>query len=342
MFRQPLRRASVLPGSFIAMHAVEIQHVTKTFARHTAVNDLSLTVPVGSIYGFIGPNGSGKTTTLRMIMRIFHPDSGRIRVLGAEALDAANDRVGYLPEERGLYKKMKVREVLRFLAELKNGKNIASEIDAWLSRMQLSESANKPVETLSKGMAQKVQFIAAVITKPELVLLDEPFSGLDPVNAEVLKDAVLDLRRQGATVIFSTHDMDVAERMCDFVFMIHQGRKVLDGTLGQIQSQYGTDVIRVRLEPTGEAEREAAKTGPGLHDRLAGIAGVERVNDFGQLQELRIASGTDTQQMLNVLMQLGAVRHFELAKPSLHDIFVRIARPEANEAAATEAANEPA
>jgi ABC-2 type transport system ATP-binding protein len=314
------------------MHAVEIEHVTKTFGRHTAVTDLSLTVPAGSIYGFIGPNGSGKTTTLRMIMRIFHPDRGRIRVLGSEALDAANDRVGYLPEERGLYKKMKVRDVLRFLAELKNASDIPREIDSWLSRMQLADWANKPVESLSKGMAQKVQFIAAVIAKPRLVLLDEPFSGLDPVNAEVLKDAVLDLRQQGTTVIFSTHDMDVAERMCDFVFMIHQGRKVLDGTLDEIQGQYGNDVVRVRLEMNGSAEGEVKETGSGLFERVASIAGVERVNDFGQLQELRVRNGTDTQHVLMSLMQLGSVRYFEVAKPSLHDIFVRIARPEVREA----------
>jgi ABC-2 type transport system ATP-binding protein len=269
-------------------------------------------------------------------MRIFHPDNGHIRVLGAESFEAANDRVGYLPEERGLYKKMKVRDVLRFLADLKNGSDIPREIDSWLSRMQLVDWANKPVESLSKGMAQKVQFIAAVITKPQLVLLDEPFSGLDPVNAEVLKDAVLDLRRQGATVIFSTHDMDVAERMCDYVFMIHQGRKVLDGTLNEIQSQYGNDVIRVRLEANGKAE-EAPEAKPQLNKRLACIGGIERVNDFGQLQELRIKNGTDTQHVLTSLMQLGTVRHFELAKPSLHDIFVRIARPEAKEAS-----NEPA
>jgi len=307
------------------MSAVELEHVTKIFGQHTAVDDLSLTVPLGSIYGFIGPNGSGKTTTLRMIMRIFHPSHGRIRVLGEETLEAANDRIGYLPEERGLYKKMKVREVLRFFAELKNGRDIPREIDAWLARMGLAEWAAKPVEALSKGMAQKVQFIAAVIARPELILLDEPFSGLDPVNAEVLREAVLGLRRQGATVIFSTHDMDVAQRMCDRIFMIHRGRKVLDGTLEEIQDQYGSDVIRLRLEANGSASQAA------LHEQLGRIAGVERVTDFGRLQELRIARGADAQQVLASLMQMGPVRHFELARPSLHDIFVRIARPEAAE-----------
>ena len=301
------------------MNAIEIEQITKTLGTHRAVDDLSLAVPAGTIYGFIGPNGSGKTTTLRMIMRILHPDRGRIQVLGEQSFDAATDRIGYLPEERGLYKKMKVREVLRFYAELKGCRDSRQAVARWLERMQLSEWADKKVEALSKGMAQKVQFISAVVARPELVILDEPFSGLDPVNADVLRDAVLDLKRTGSTVLFSTHDMDVAEKMCDFIFMIFKGRKVLDGTLEQIQGQYGSNMVRVRLEEDGDV------------DRLAGISGVERVNDFGRLQELRIARGTDTQAVLAALMQRGRVRHFELASPSLHDIFIRIAGPEAQE-----------
>src|SRR5712692_82520 len=230
------------------MSAVEIREVTKTFGAFTAVDNLSLEVPRGTVYGFIGPNGSGKTTTLRMIMRILHPDRGLIRVLGDDSHKAATDRVGYLPAERGLYKLMKVRDVLRFYAELKGCRNRKSAIDSWLERMELTAWANKKVQTLSKGMAQKVQFIATVVTKPELVLLDEPFSGLDPVNTDVFRDAVLDLNREGATVIFSTHDMAVAEKMCDFIFMIHKGKKVLDGTLAAIQDKYGSDTVRVRLD----------------------------------------------------------------------------------------------
>ncbi|MBI4718043.1 MAG: ATP-binding cassette domain-containing protein [Planctomycetes bacterium] len=297
-------------------NVVELEHVTKTFGKHVAVNDLSLNVPAGSIYGFIGPNGSGKTTTLRMIMRIYYPDSGsgHIRVLGEEGYGAANDRIGYLPEERGLYKKMKVREVLRFYAELKGLRDCHTAASDWLERMGLAEWANKKVETLSKGMAQKVQFISAVIARPELVILDEPFSGLDPVNADVLRDAVLELRRGGATVIFSTHDMAVAERMCDFVFMIFKGNKVLDGTLESIQNRYGQDTIRVCLaEGNGD---------------LRGLEHVEKVTDFGRFKELRIRPGADTQAVLAALMQRGRVAHFELTRPSLHDIFVRIAGPE--------------
>lgn len=299
------------------MNAVQIEHVTKTFGQHVAVDDLTLTVPTGTVYGFIGPNGSGKTTTLRMIMHILHPDAGDIRVLGEHLLGAANDRVGYLPEERGLYRQMKVRDVLRFYAELKGFRQCREAIDSWLERLDLAEWANKKVQALSKGMAQKVQFIAAVIAKPELVLLDEPFSGLDPVNAEVLRDAALDLKRAGATVIFSTHDMGAAEKMCDFIFMIYKGRKVLDGTLESIQAAYGSDTLRVRLEGNGIA--------------LDGLPGVARVADFGRWQELRLDPGADSQEVLSALMARGRLRHFELAQPSLHDIFVRIAGAELGE-----------
>lgn len=293
--------------------AVEIERITKSFGQHTAVDDLSLTVPANTIYGFIGPNGSGKTTTLRMIMRIFLPDSGHIRVLGEETWHAASDRVAYLPEERGLYKKMKVREILRFYAELKGFRNCHSAIEEWLVKMGLVDWGDKKVETLSKGMSQKVQFIATVIAKPRLVLLDEPFSGLDPVNAEVLREAILNLKKDGSTVIFSTHDMSVAEKMCDSIFMIYKGKKVLDGTLESIQNIYGEDTLRVRLD--------------GAHVSLEGLAGVGHVSDYGRLQELRLKPGADPQDVLAALMQRGKVRHFEQTRPSLHDIFVRIASP---------------
>lgn len=298
------------------MNAVEIDHVVKTFGTHTAVDDLSLRVPLGTVYGFIGPNGSGKTTTLRMIMRIIMPDRGDIRVLGESAHGAATDRVGYLPEERGLYKNMKVREILRFYAELKGCRDSRARIDEWLERMQLAAWANKRVQALSKGMSQKVQFIATIVSRPALVLLDEPFSGLDPVNNEVLREAVLDLRRAGTTVIFSTHDMSVAERMCDFIFMIYKGKKVLDGSLEDIQAGYGADTVRVRLEGEGAS--------PCL-DRLPGVAAVA---DYGRYQELRLADGADPQRVLAGMMEVGRVQQFEITRPSLHDIFVRIARPE--------------
>ena len=293
------------------VNAVEIDHVTKSFGAQVAVDDLSLAVPNGSIYGFIGPNGSGKTTTLRMIMRIFLPDPGRSASWATSRWQAASDRVAYLPEERGLYKTMKVRDVLQFYAELKGMRNCRDAIDEWLERMRLADAADKKVEALSKGMSQKVQFIATVIAKPELVLLDEPFSGLDPVNENVFREAILDLKRRGTTVIFSTHDMSVAEQMCDFIFMIYQGQKVLDGTLDSIQDSYGSDTVRVRVD------------GASLDD----LPGVEKVSDFGRHQELRLERGTDPQAVLAELMRRGRVDRFEHTRPSLHDIFVRIANP---------------
>jgi len=295
-------------------NAVELRQVTKRFGTHVAVDQLNLDVPEGTVYGFIGPNGSGKTTTLRMILRILYPDEGQISVLGREYGTGADDRVGYLPEERGLYKKMKVRDILTFYAQLKGMRACRRDIDDWLQRLDLAEWADRKVETLSKGMSQKVQFIATVIARPKLVVLDEPFSGLDPVNMEVLKDAIVSLRDKGSSVIFSTHDMDVAERMCDTIFMIFRGQKVLDGSLETIQAHYGSDTIRVRMH--------------AVNGGLANVAGVARVNDYGPYKELRICPGADPQHILRQLMTLGALEHFELARPSLHDIFVRIARPE--------------
>jgi ABC-2 type transport system ATP-binding protein len=296
-------------------NAVEIDHVTKSFGPQVAVDDLSLAVPAGSIYGFIGPNGSGKTTTLRMIMRIILPDRGTIRVLGDDSWQAASDRVTYLPEERGLYKSMRVREVLRFYAELKGMRDARQAIDDWLERMRLTDAADKKVEALSKGMSQKVQFIATVVTGPELVLLDEPFSGLDPVNENLFREAILDLRRRGTTIIFSTHNMAVAEQMCDSIFMIYRGKKVLDGTLDAIQDSYGSDTLRVQLDGGS----------------LNGLPGVEKVTDLGRYQELRVARGADPQAVLAELLRRGRINRFERTRPSLHDIFVRIANPTAEE-----------
>jgi ABC-2 type transport system ATP-binding protein len=295
------------------MNAIEIRGVSKSFGGHQAVGDLSLDVPDGSIYGFIGPNGSGKTTTIRMIMNIILPDTGAIEVLGHRSTSAARDDVGYLPEERGLYKKMPVRRLLRYYGRLK-GRSVASldpVITEWLRRLDLSDWADKRIDQLSKGMAQKVQFISAVVAKPKLLILDEPFSGLDPVNAEALRDAVLELRRQGTTIVFSTHDMGAAERLCDRIFMIFKGQKVLDGSLDEIQARYGHDTVRVRA--TGGAAA------------LAGLPDIESINDHGNAQDVRLKG--DPQAFLQRLVQRAAVQQFEITKPSLHDIFVRIARP---------------
>ncbi len=296
------------------MNVIELAGITKRFGRLTAVDGLSLKVPSGSIYGFIGPNGSGKTTTLRMIMRILLPDRGEISVLGDGGTLAARDRVGYLPEERGLYKSMTLRRLLRYYGRLK-GRPLAEvdrSIGTWLKRLDLVDWADRKVETLSKGMSQKAQFVAAVVGGPELLILDEPFSGLDPVNAEVLREAVLDLRRAGTTVVFSTHDMPTAEKMCDRIFMIFRGRKVLDGTLDEIQATYGFDTIRVRTSDGAAA--------------VVGLPGVEAVSDYGNVQEVRIT--VEPQDFLRMLVSRTRVYQFEIVRPSLHDIFVRIARPD--------------
>jgi ABC-2 type transport system ATP-binding protein len=306
-------------GLFLMNSAISIRNVTKRFSGVVAVNDLDLNVPSGSLYGFIGPNGSGKTTTLRMIMHILLPDQGEIEVLGERDTRAARDRVSYLPEERGLYKRMSVRRLLRYYGLLKGAKqpDLGRSITHWLERLGLADWIDKRVESLSKGMAQKVQFIASVLNRPELLILDEPFSGLDPVNAEVIKDAVLDLKKAGTTVVFSTHDMSVAERLCDRIFMIFKGRKVLDGTLDEIQSLYGYDTIRLRTED-------------GM-DALHGLDGIDEVNDQGNLQEVTWRG--DPQALLAILVSRTRVNLFEVARPSLHDIFVRIASPDGNASA---------
>ncbi len=297
------------------MSAVEISSVTKTFDQVTAVDDLSLTIPPGSVYGFIGPNGSGKTTTMRMVVNIIYPDRGTIRLFGRERVGVGSDHIGYLPEERGLYRGMEVQALLEFYAELRGGRNVKPLIREWLRRLDLEAFANKKIQALSKGMSQKVQFIATVIPEPQLLILDEPFTGLDPVSTDTIRAAILEMRRRGTTVIFSTHDMNVASTLCDSIFMIFRGKKVLDGTLASIRSHYGSDTIHVSLE--------------GGLAHAQNLPGVQRVRDLGSVQELRITPGADTQAILRALVDRTTVHSFAVVEPSLHDIFVRIAGPEA-------------
>ena len=296
-------------------NAVQLHQVTKRFRRRPAVDQVDLAVPTGTIFGFIGPNGSGKTTTMRLILRIYQPDEGQVVVLGNQAAGAANRRVGYLPEERGLYKRMTVRSVLRYFAQLKGVRRPDRLIEQQLERLDATEWATKKVEQLSKGMAQKIQFIVATITQPELVILDEPFSGLDPVNLDLLRDVVLELRDQGTTVIFSTHDMEVAQQLCDRVFMIYQGKKVLDGAIDEIRQTHGHCRLRVRMAP-----------GSNVPEQLHGV--IDRHAENGQV-DLILADESSRHEVLSQLTQSGDVEHFETLRPSLHDIFVQIARPEA-------------
>jgi ABC-2 type transport system ATP-binding protein len=300
------------------MDAIQLRNVTKTFGGTPAVDEVSLTVPEGAVYGFIGPNGSGKTTTMRMIVNIIYPDSGDIHVFGEPP--SVRSRIGYLPEERGLYRRMAVRALLEFHAELRGGRRVTAEITSWLERLDLAHCAARRLETLSKGMSQKVQFIAAVVPQPRLLILDEPLTGLDPVSADSIRAAILDLRRRGTTVILSTHDMHAAERMCDSIFMIFRGRKVLDGTLESIQQQFGDDTIRVDAEDGASI--------------LSSLPDIEKLRDLGRIQEVRISRGADPQEVLRALATRTRVSSFAVVKPSLEDIFVRIAGPEA---AATDA-----
>jgi ABC-2 type transport system ATP-binding protein len=297
------------------MAAVEIAQVTKTFGDTVAVKNLSLSIPEGSIYGFIGPNGSGKSTTMRMIVNIYYPDQGSIRVFGKERAGVGEEHIGYLPEERGLYRNMKIGELLAFYAELRGGRNTMTEIDQWLKRFDLEKWKDHKLDALSKGMSQKIQFIATVVPAPRLLILDEPFTGLDPVSSEVIRAAVLDLRKSGTTVILSTHDMNVASELCDSIFMIYKGNKVLDGKLADIQKEYGRDTI------------EVATSGGAVV--LENLPGIERVKDLGQTQELRMARDCDSQEVLRVLMTRTSVLSFSISPPSLRDIFVRIAGPQA-------------
>ncbi len=291
--------------------AVDLSGVTKSFGDRPAVAALDLSVPRGAVYGFLGPNGSGKTTTLRLILRILLPDAGTVRVLGQASGRAADDRVGYLPEERGLYRKMRVRDILRFHATLKGQHRCRDAVEAWLERFGLAEWGGQRVEALSKGMAQKVQFIAAVLHRPELLILDEPFTGLDPVNQDRIVESLLALREEGATVVLATHDMPVAERVCDSVVMLCRGEKVLDGPLAVIQREHGADTVRLRLDD-------------GVPD-LAGLPGVADVHGAGRDRELTLAPGADPQALLAALAGTAAVSRFEVARPSLHDLFVRLA-----------------
>jgi ABC-2 type transport system ATP-binding protein len=291
--------------------AIELTRVSKQFGTRWAVDELDLTVPRGSLYGFIGPNGSGKTTTIRMILRVLLPTAGQVKVLGAEQATAADDRTGYLPEERGLYRRMSVRDVLRFFARLKGMKQPDTAVDRWLDRLGLRDRAAERVQNLSKGLAQKVQFAVAVVHDPVLVILDEPFSGLDPVSSDTLRETILELKRKGTTIVLSTHDMSTAERLCDAVMMMHQGKKVLDGSVDEVKARGAQETVRVVFE--GEAPS------------LAGLPQVDEIRDYGREKGLMLKPGQDPQALLIELARRGSLSKFEVSRPSLHEIFVNIA-----------------
>ena len=310
---------------------VVVDRVTKRFAGHTAVDALSLSVPSGQIYGLLGPNGAGKTTTIRMIMDIYEPDEGSVRLFNDVAGGRTHSaRIGYLPEERGLYPKMRVLDVLTFLAETKGVARRTGRAKAleWLDRLGLGDWRLRKVSDLSKGMQQKVQFISAVLHDPELVVLDEPFSALDPVNRQVLLDTVIDFGRRGKTVLFSTHIMEHAEKLCDRLCIIARGKKLIDGTLADVKRTHGGKHVVVEFDGNQGAARQI------FADRRL----VAKMQDFGQHAELELAEGADAQEILRALVTSGArLSRFELASPSLHKIFVDLVGPDAATAAANPA-----
>jgi ABC-2 type transport system ATP-binding protein len=294
------------------MNSVTIDNVTKRFGTLCAVDALSSEIPAGTIFGFLGPNGAGKTTLLRMIMNIFSPDSGEIRVLGENSLRCAKDKIGYMPEERGLYRKMSVRDVLYFLGGIRgmNKKALASAIPEWLARVGLQDKANKKVEELSRGMQQNLQFVATVLNNPEVLILDEPFSGLDPVNMETLKDILLDCRTRGGTIIFSTHIMEKAEQICDRILLINKGRKVIEGTLDEVKAGFRLEKYSLEVEGDGAF----ITTLPMVQ---------EAVLSDGKW-DVALQPAADSRDLLRAVLEKTRILSFNRKDLSLHEIFIKL------------------
>jgi ABC-2 type transport system ATP-binding protein len=284
--------------------------VTKSFGAHVAVRDLDLEIPRGSVFGLLGPNGAGKTTTLRMVMDILAPDAGSVEILGAPAGADGRDRIGYMPEERGLYPRMLLGEQLLYLAELKGTARgeAARRLPAWLQRLGLAEWGKRKVNELSKGMQQKAQFIATVLHDPEILILDEPMSGLDPVGMNLMRDVLLELRRQGKTLVLSSHQMETVERICDAIALIHRGRKLLGGSVAEVKRRHGRNNVVLAYEGDGAF--------------LASVPGVRKLSDHGRYAELQLEDDADPQLLLREAAERLRVSRFEVAEPSLHDIFV--------------------
>lgn len=288
---------------------LDVAHLTKSFGTKTILDDLSFHIESGEIFGLLGPNGAGKTTMIRIIIDIIKSDTGSAKMFGKVFNEDLKERVGYLPEERGLYQKITVFECLKYFANLKNVKKPDDRIDFWLGKVGLIDHKKSRVSELSKGMQQKIQIASAFIHDPDLLILDEPFSGLDPVNTKLVKDIMLDLKHDGKTIILSTHQMDQAERMCDRILMINHGKKVLYGTLDQIKADYRESRVMV-VEYEGD---------------LGSIDGVTGVEDYGRYAELDLEMGTDPQDVLKNLMESVKLRRFEMKSPSLNEIFIGVA-----------------
>ena len=290
--------------------ALQLKNVRKAFQGHVAVKGLDLEVPKGSVFGLLGPNGAGKTTTIRMAMDIIGPDTGEVLILGQKSDKGLRNRIGYMPEERGLYQKMIVEELLVFMAELKGVKPAESRrrMMPWLEKLGLGGWHKKKANELSKGMQQKVQFIQTLLHDPEILILDEPMSGLDPVGTNVMRDAMIELSRAGKTLIVSSHQMATVEQMCDRVVLINKGEKVLDGRVADIKASYGKNTLVLAFEGDGSF--------------LKTLPGVAAINDHGRYAEIKLGPGADPQAILKAASDKLKITKFEVVEPSLHDIFI--------------------
>ncbi len=295
-------------------NTVELRGVTKRYDEFVAVDHLSFEIREGSVFGMLGPNGAGKTSTIRMMMGITLPDEGEVLCFGTKFERKHLEKIGYMPEERGLYKKMKVMEHLVFLGQLKGLSDSEARRRAlsWAQRLEIADWADKKVEELSKGMQQKIQFIATLLHDPPLIIMDEPFSGLDPANAVQLKDVLIDLKKQGKTILFSTHRMDTVERLCDTICLVDHGKAVLMGELKQVKASYGKNSVQVEYE--------------GSSAFLQNKALVESYNDYGNYVEVRLTKGADSQALLREISAQARVNKFELVEPSLEAIFIDVVK----------------
>ena len=293
-------------------YTIELSRVRKTYDRFVAVNDLSFSIAEGSVFGLLGPNGAGKTSTIRMMMGITAPDSGEIHVFGRPFERKSLQKIGYLPEERGLHKKMKVLDQLVFLGELHgmDASTAGKRAIDWCERLEIAEKLGSKVEELSKGMQQKIQFIAALLHDPAFIIMDEPFFGLDPVNAGLLKDVLVDIKKQGRTILFSTHRMDQVEKLCDAICLINRGTAVLQGSLSQVKARFGKNNVQIQYEGNDEF----------LHRTEL----VSFYNNYGNYVEVRLAPGADAQQLLHAVADRSRVSKFELMEPSLEEIFKEV------------------
>ncbi len=292
------------------MKVLEVKNISKSFGNLKAVDDVSFSLEQGVVFGLIGPNGAGKTTTIRMIMSIIIPDTGSVVVLGNSDSRTATDVIGYLPEERGMYRKMKVKNLLCFLTELKKvpRKEALKSIDFWLERIELSGWKDRKIEELSKGMQQKIQFIGTVLHNPKLLILDEPFGGLDPINQNLIKDILLELKNKGSTIIFSTHVMESAEKLCEEIFMINKSRKVFDGRLVDIKHKFGKKNLLVEYEGNNNFLKSSE---------------IAKFDDYGNSVEIHLKNNGNAQKVLKEAVSAGTtIRTFAIKEPSLHDIFI--------------------